>query len=137
LWKETTDKTVLPYPRGRADLERGSTIQWSVTAVLGDGKQQAVKPSRLTVASKKVQQELAGLAPLVKSKNPDDWLLAAVVYEGAGCHAEALAQYEKAAAQRPRQRNIQDALLYFYRHSFQSEKAEAVERRLEKLDQED
>jgi hypothetical protein len=131
--KETTAKTVLPYPEGKAEPQRGKTYQWTVKAILADGESEyVVERTEFTVASAKLKQELEELAPLGKSKAPDDWLLAAQVYESEACFGMALPLYEKLARKRPRQGHILMALRDLYAH-YQKDEADKLTRRLREL----
>jgi hypothetical protein len=134
LWKETTKKTVLSYPSRHPPLALGSDVLWSVTAVLPEGKRkEVVPPSELTVASRLLRKTLADLTPLLESNHPEDWLLAALVYESRRLYTEAMPLYEKADARRPRQPNILEALRFYYDHTSQKDRATAVRKRLLEL----
>ena len=134
LWTVSTKKTVLVYPRDQNALKPGTRVRWSVMAIGADGKREkADEPCELTVAGPDLQKKLAQLAPLIESENPDDWLLAAVVYEGEECYTEALAQYERVNEKRPSRRRVLEALKYFYGQSCQQAKIAAVCKRLDEL----
>jgi hypothetical protein len=133
LCKETTTRTEFPYPTGKEALQRGKTYHWTVKAIKRNGKTEiVVERTDFTIASKELEKELAELTPLLKSKDHDDWLLAAQVFESEACFGKALPLYDKLARERPRQVNLLRTLRDLYYH-YDRDRALELNKRLKEL----
>jgi tetratricopeptide (TPR) repeat protein len=135
LWKggETTEKPRLEYPAKRDPLEYSASYQWRVTAKLEDGEEPAPEWNVLLVVTKAEGEELTHLKPLTESKEPADWLLAAVTYEAHGVYTESLALYEKLAKAVPGDANYHKALANYYERAGRTDEADKERAKAKKL----
>jgi hypothetical protein len=115
LWRETVKNPELVYPERRRPLEYSGSYQWKVTAKMPQEEDdRAFEANILLVVTESELKELEALKPLTDSKDPADWLLAALSYEAHGVFAEALALYEKLAQQAPDQAKYHQTLATYY-----------------------
>jgi tetratricopeptide (TPR) repeat protein len=130
IWKTESAKNFLAEPK--EDLPIGMTRIWRVTALDQEGKLVGTLESRFTVAS---QEEIDGVADLRKlsaSREPRDWLLAALAYESLGAANEALATYQQLAEAQPKP-TYWAALAHYYARAGLKDKAEEARKKLKEM----
>jgi hypothetical protein len=133
LWKASTTETQLKYPAKKA-LPNGKSYRWYVKAIMkDDSTRMAVSDAAFSVLDEELRPSVEALKTLAGSTNPDDWLLAATIYESHGIYQRALPLYEKLAKERPELGNVQWTLAIYYKRLGMKEKADAARKRAEKL----
>jgi tetratricopeptide (TPR) repeat protein len=133
LWKAVTQETRLPYPEEEKVLKCGLKYRWRVIAQFSEDKEESIVSSKFFVLSEDQITDLARLKWLVAGDNPDDWLLAAVVYESYGAYNKALPLYEKLVKQWPEARNLHLALASYYEKAGRKDKAKEEREQAKKL----
>ncbi len=133
LWSASTTETQLKYPAKKA-LPDGMSYRWYVKAVMKDGSSsKVVSNAAFSVLDADLRPAIESLKTMAESTNPDDWLLAAAIYESHGVYQRALPLYEKLAKERPELGNVQRTLAIYFKRLGMKEKADAARKRAEKL----
>lgn len=115
LWRATVKETKVEYPKKEKPLEFGRKYQWKVIPLKGeDASAEPIVDSKFLTLTKIEIDMLSHVKPLAISKQPADWLVAAVSYEAHGVYGEALRLYEKLAEHSPQEPNYQSALASYY-----------------------
>ena len=99
VWVADAVEPRLPFPAAEKPLARGKDYLWRVTT--NGGSQLVVPDVKFGVLDEAAAADAVELAPLEQSADPNDWLLAAVLYAKMDLNEKPIALLEKVAAKRP------------------------------------
>lgn len=134
IWETSTKHCLLAFPDNEKALADGQTYRWRVFARASGTEDHILHvDSKFRIATKLEETEIAQLKPLVDSDAPDDWLLAATIYESNGADEEALRCYERLAEHSPKEVNFQRALACYYERAGRIEESKKARLNAEKL----